>query len=285
MQDAYLNCTSAVMRIRWRSGIRELVGGLYGLAMGQLFFGESMFSRADNASKYGFATLVQHLKEAGFVLIDCQMPTDHLHSLGARAIPRHEFANYLARHLTNPVAPPGFAERLCARGLHLIHQLIPRVDHDRVGALEVLCHSASFLQLSARGAGDDAVPRPEPAHGCARLRRPVGNGLRRSGDHLYRPHCQNCNACVPARIPVAQFNPNRQQKRIFKRNADLQVRPVKPHFSEEYFDLYQRYIEQRHADGDMYRQAATSSRPFWCATCPSRASMNFASTDGYSPLL
>ena len=47
-------------------------------------------------------------------------------------------------------------------------------------------------------------------------------GFRRSGDHLYRPHCQNCNACVPARIPVAQFTPNRQQKRIFKRNADLQ---------------------------------------------------------------
>jgi arginine-tRNA-protein transferase len=57
---------------------------------------------------------------------------------------------------------------------------------------------------------------------------------------------------VPARIPVAQFNPNRQQKRIFKRNADLQVRPVNRRFSEEYFDLYQRYIEQRHADGDMY---------------------------------
>ena len=77
-------------------------------------------------------------------------------------------------------------------------------------------------------------------------------GFRRSGDHLYRPHCQNCNACVPARIPVAQFIPNRQQKRIFKRNADLQVQPAKPAFSEEYFELYQRYIEQRHADGDMY---------------------------------
>ncbi len=48
-------------------------------------------------------------------------------------------------------------------------------------------------------------------------------GFRRSGDHLYRPHCQNCNACVPARIPVAQFLPNRNQKRIFKRNADLTV--------------------------------------------------------------
>ncbi|MEG8200756.1 leucyl/phenylalanyl-tRNA--protein transferase [Pseudomonas sp. 5FOS] len=80
----------------------ELVGGLYGLAMGQLFFGESMFSRADNASKVGFVTLVNHLRQAGFVLIDCQMPTHHLHSLGARAISRVEFAGYLARHLDQP---------------------------------------------------------------------------------------------------------------------------------------------------------------------------------------
>lgn len=77
----------------------QLVGGLYGLAMGQLFFGESMFSRADNASKVGFATLVRQLERWGFVMIDCQMPTDHLHSLGARAISRTEFAGFLARHL------------------------------------------------------------------------------------------------------------------------------------------------------------------------------------------
>ncbi len=84
----------------WDNG--ELVGGLYGLAMGQLFFGESMFSRADNASKFGFATLVKHLQAWGFVLIDCQMPTDHLHSLGARAIPRQQFADYLRDHLDQP---------------------------------------------------------------------------------------------------------------------------------------------------------------------------------------
>jgi leucyl/phenylalanyl-tRNA--protein transferase len=77
----------------------ELVGGLYGLAMGQLFFGESMFSRADNASKVGFATLVDHLKAWGFVLIDCQMPTQHLQSFGARSIARKIFADYLSNHL------------------------------------------------------------------------------------------------------------------------------------------------------------------------------------------
>ncbi len=80
----------------------RLVGGLYGLAMGQLFFGESMFSRADNASKVGFATLVGHLREAGFQLIDCQMPTDHLLSLGATSIGRDVFADYLSRYLDTP---------------------------------------------------------------------------------------------------------------------------------------------------------------------------------------
>lgn len=84
----------------WESG--QLVGGLYGLAIGQLFFGESMFSRTDNASKVGFATLVGKLCEWGFVLIDCQMPTQHLHSFGARAIPRAEFARYLQHHLDQP---------------------------------------------------------------------------------------------------------------------------------------------------------------------------------------
>jgi leucyl/phenylalanyl-tRNA--protein transferase len=81
----------------WEQG--QLVGGLYGLAMGQLFFGESMFSRTDNASKVGFATLVERLRAWGFVLIDCQMPTEHLHSFGARAIPRRDFADFLHKHL------------------------------------------------------------------------------------------------------------------------------------------------------------------------------------------
>jgi leucyl/phenylalanyl-tRNA--protein transferase len=103
MQDAYLELH--------RQGIAhsvevwlhdELVGGLYGLAIGQLFFGESMFSRADNASKVGFATLVSHLRQWGFVLIDCQMPTEHLHSFGARAISRQDFAGYLQAHLDQP---------------------------------------------------------------------------------------------------------------------------------------------------------------------------------------
>ncbi|MGE8497554.1 MAG: leucyl/phenylalanyl-tRNA--protein transferase [Pseudomonas sp.] len=103
MRDAYLELHTRGIAHSvevWRG--EELVGGLYGLAMGQLFFGESMFSRADNASKVGFVTLVEHLKTSGFVLIDCQMPTQHLHSFGARPINRDEFAHYLAKHLDQP---------------------------------------------------------------------------------------------------------------------------------------------------------------------------------------
>lgn len=83
-------------------GNDELVGGLYGLALGRLFFGESMFSRATDASKVGFATLAEHLRDWGFELIDCQMPTQHLASFGARAIPRATFAQALATYIDQP---------------------------------------------------------------------------------------------------------------------------------------------------------------------------------------
>lgn len=82
----------------------ELVGGLYGIAWGHVFFGESMFSHVSNASKFGFISFVQKLKDLGFQLIDCQQETPHLTSLGGRIIARSDFlkiirANENARHL------------------------------------------------------------------------------------------------------------------------------------------------------------------------------------------
>lgn len=78
------------------------------------------------------------------------------------------------------------------------------------------------------------------------------SGFRRSGPHIYRPHCQGCNACIPARIPAARFAPNRTQRRLRRRNADLEVALIDGIDSAECYDLYRRYIEQRHGDGDMY---------------------------------
>ena len=83
----------------WRDG--KLAGGVYGVAMGRIFFAESMFSRGRDASKVALGTLARALHGAGYELIDCQLPTAHLHSLGARDVPRAEFAARLAIAVVN----------------------------------------------------------------------------------------------------------------------------------------------------------------------------------------
>ncbi|MEH6470816.1 MAG: arginyltransferase [Halopseudomonas sp.] len=77
-------------------------------------------------------------------------------------------------------------------------------------------------------------------------------GFRRSGNHIYRPHCQHCNACVSARIPVDLFRPSKSQKRVLSLNNDIQLQSFDPTYTDEYYALYERYIRVRHADGDMY---------------------------------
>jgi leucyl/phenylalanyl-tRNA--protein transferase len=73
----------------------ELAGGLYGVRLGNIFFGESMFSHISNASKYAFITYVDQLVKEGVQLVDCQVYTEHLASLGARMIDREEFLKYI----------------------------------------------------------------------------------------------------------------------------------------------------------------------------------------------
>ena len=77
----------------WKDGV--LAGGLYGVKLGKVFFGESMFSRESNASKYAFIKYTEYLKTEGICLIDCQVYTEHLESLGARMIPRKDFIKLL----------------------------------------------------------------------------------------------------------------------------------------------------------------------------------------------
>ena len=83
----------------------ELVGGLYGISLGKIFYGESMFSHVSNASKYGFIKLVQYLEEQNFALIDCQQRTDHLVSLGAEMISSERFYKHLKSNVFNIVSP------------------------------------------------------------------------------------------------------------------------------------------------------------------------------------
>jgi leucyl/phenylalanyl-tRNA--protein transferase len=77
----------------------QLVGGLYGIKMGKLFFGESMFNKVSNASKYAFISYVLQMQKEGIVLIDCQVYTPHLESMGARMIDRELFLNILNKNI------------------------------------------------------------------------------------------------------------------------------------------------------------------------------------------
>ena len=83
----------------WMDG--KLAGGLYGIALGRMFFGESMFSFRTNGSKIALFHLVEHLKEWHYIGIDCQVHNDHLESMGAEQIPRIEFESLLAKHVQN----------------------------------------------------------------------------------------------------------------------------------------------------------------------------------------
>ena len=77
----------------WENG--KLVGGLYGISLGKMFFGESMFSKVSNASKFAFISLSEILKANSFMLIDCQVPNSHLISMGCKNIPRLKFLEYI----------------------------------------------------------------------------------------------------------------------------------------------------------------------------------------------
>lgn len=92
------------------------------------------------------------------------------------------------------------------------------------------------------------------------------HGFRRSGDHVYRPKCAACNACIPVRIPVAEFQPRRIQRRTLSANHDLTVIPKAPVFQTDHFQLYDRYLAARHPGGSMENPDPDAYLDFLTAT-------------------
>jgi len=91
---------------------KELAGGMYGLALGRCFFGESMFSRRGNASKFGFIKIARNLQRRGYHFLDCQVSSDHLRTLGATEIPRRRFLRLLREGLGYPTERGSWREYL-----------------------------------------------------------------------------------------------------------------------------------------------------------------------------
>lgn len=105
MEQAYirLNANGISHSVECWDESGELIGGLYGLLINRVFYGESMFSRKNNASKLAFAYFAQYLFESGIKLIDCQMHSDHMAQFGAEEVERDEFEKLLADALSEPV--------------------------------------------------------------------------------------------------------------------------------------------------------------------------------------
>jgi arginine-tRNA-protein transferase len=77
-------------------------------------------------------------------------------------------------------------------------------------------------------------------------------GFRRSGEHIYRPSCDRCQQCIPLRLPVSEFTPNKNQKRVVRQNASWHYRQLLDISHPDVYALYDAYISTRHRDGDMY---------------------------------
>ena len=95
------------------------------------------------------------------------------------------------------------------------------------------------------------IPDPQQAMNSWLYGQLVNKGFRRSGGFVYRPHCSTCHRCIPCRLNVERFKPNRNQRRCLKRNQDLTTHIKDASFSNEYLDLYQRYMDSRHTDSSM----------------------------------
>jgi arginyl-tRNA--protein-N-Asp/Glu arginylyltransferase len=104
---------------------------------------------------------------------------------------------------------------------------------------------------------DPALPMDQALYGML-----ATHGFRRSGPHVYRPHCGECQACVPLRVAVQTFQPDRAQKRVLRRNLDLRCEARPAEFDAEHFALYGRYLTARHAEGGMDGDSDADYRQF-----------------------
>jgi arginyl-tRNA--protein-N-Asp/Glu arginylyltransferase len=124
-------------------------------------------------------------------------------------------------------------------------------------------HECSYLpeRVAVTVFADPEFPKDPAVQGAL-----TEQGFRRSGAHMYRPHCPQCNACEAVRIRVADFKPSRSQRRTWRRNSDLDITVVDQSFVREHYELYASYVSSRHAGGGMDTPTPDKYREF--LLCP-----------------
>ena len=149
-------------------------------------------------------------------------------------------------------------------------------DEQQISLYQTGAHPCSYLE------GEEAVTQfldPELAFGGDVAERLAEMGFRRSGSHTYKPSCPGCNACIPLRVRVNDFHPNRTQRKILNRNKDVSISLTAPETNLEYYRLYRRYINERHSDGDMYPPSAKQFSEFLGADSGYTRFWNFREND------
>jgi arginine-tRNA-protein transferase len=122
------------------------------------------------------------------------------------------------------------------------------MTEQRIKLYQGTVNPCSYLdhQLAVNIYADPHHPHPRSVYNQL-----IKKGFRRSGEYVYRPGCTNCSACVPVRICAEKFTPRRTDRRNLKRNEDLKVDYQQARYTEEYFELYKRYLAARHQHGGM----------------------------------
>ena len=174
-------------------------------------------------------------------MIDCQMHTRHLQSLGAKLVSRQTFLATLKR-MPDGRSPP----RCGTTGIAMSHR-----DPGPTVAIHFYATAPYPCSYLAGRQARSQVAIPAEAIDGEVYSQLVKLGFRRSGLYTYRPYCDSCQACVPVRIPVERFTPGRTQRKVARRLEAMQVRLLPLEFDAEHYALYRWYQQSRHAGGGM----------------------------------
>ena len=197
------------------------VGGLYGIQLGQMFFGESMFGLASDASKTALVLLNEIATTQPLRLIDCQVYTGHPASLGARELSRERFQDEMTSAVSAPrphwrhvhdATPPTWAGAMMKHRFK--YPLYPSAPHPAT-----ICRGRPAAPCSST---------PTPPWTWATYSELLRYGFRRSGKLVYAPRCETCSQCVSVRVPVDEFVAARTHRRVRALNTDVEVREHPP---------------------------------------------------------